>query len=153
MVVIDTDVFLLAFAFHSDARKSVNASFLAQVQNAHPAITIYNLMELLGKMSFNLSPTQLDDWRSWLVSAYHLKVISPVEIDDPMATIYFKSEIFDRPYSKMRSHRMSFVDALVLSLAERTPGVEHFVTWNARHFKGKTSLSVFTPEEYLARAS
>jgi len=28
---------------------------------------------------------------------------------------------------------MAFMDALVLSLAERTPGVEQFVTWNARH--------------------
>ena len=30
-------------------------------------------------------------------------------------------------------YRMAFMDALVLSLAERTPGVEQFVTWNARH--------------------
>jgi len=26
-----------------------------------------------------------------------------------------------------------------------------FVTWNARHFRGKTSLEVFTPETYLAQ--
>jgi hypothetical protein len=27
--------------------------------------------------------------------------------------------------------------------------VSSFVTWNARHFQGKTLLSVLTPEEYL----
>lgn len=51
----------------------------------------------------------------------------------------------------MRTHRMSFMDALVLNLAERTPGVEQLVTWNARHFKGKSTLEALTPEEYLAR--
>ena len=49
----------------------------------------------------------------------------------------------------MRTRRMAFMDSLVLNLAERTPDVEHFVTWNAKHFKDKSSLSVLTPEEYL----
>ncbi|CAG0946881.1 hypothetical protein ANRL1_03392 [Anaerolineae bacterium] len=151
MVVIDTDIFVLAFAFHHDTRQSANANFLTQVQDAQPAITIYNLMELLGQMSFNLSPTQLDDWRAWLISAYHLKVLAPVEIDDPLATIYFIPEIFDRPFAKMRAQRMAFMDALVLSLAERSVGIEAFITWNARHFKGKTTLPVLTPKEFLAQ--
>jgi len=43
------------------------------------------------------------------------------------------------------------VNALILSSAERTPDVEFFVTWNAKHFKGKTDLAVLTPEEYLNR--
>ncbi len=46
---------------------------------------------------------------------------------------------------------MSFMDALVLSLAERAPDVECLVTWNAKHFKGKTTLTVLTPKEYLAQ--
>jgi hypothetical protein len=40
---------------------------------------------------------------------------------------------------------------MILSLVERTPNVEYFVTWNAKHFKGKTNLTVLTPEEYLAQ--
>lgn len=51
----------------------------------------------------------------------------------------------------MRSVHMPFMDALIISLVERAPDVECFVTWNAKHFKGKTSLMVLTPEEYLAR--
>lgn len=34
MVVVDTDVLLLAFAFQSDARQADNALFLQQVQTA-----------------------------------------------------------------------------------------------------------------------
>ncbi|MDW8325881.1 MAG: hypothetical protein RMK99_04880 [Anaerolineales bacterium] len=41
------------------------------------------------------------------------------------------------------------MDALVLNLAERTPNVTQFVTWNAKHFRGKSSLNVLTPDEYL----
>lgn len=43
----------------------------------------------------------------------------------------------------------AFLDALILNLAERTPDVEGFITWNARHFKKKSSLKVLTPQEYL----
>lgn len=55
MVVIDTDVLLLAFAFQADKRQASNTRFLTRVRPAQPAITIYNLMELLGQLSFNQS--------------------------------------------------------------------------------------------------
>lgn len=149
MVLIDTDVLLLAFAFQQDKRQPKNRLFLQRVRAAEPAITVYNLLEFLGQMSFNLSPTELDRWQTWLIKAFWLKVVWPVDPQDDQATILFKSEIFDLPFAKMRTHHMAFMDALVLSLAERTPNVTHFVTWNARHFRDKSFLIVLTPEEYL----
>lgn len=107
-------------------------------------------MELLGQMSFNLAPTKLDNWREWLIEVYNLNVLALVSLDDPIATVHLKREIFDQPYAKMRTHRMAFMDALALNLAEQTPGVTSFVTWNARHFKDKSTLRVLTPTEYLA---
>ncbi|MCS6911359.1 MAG: hypothetical protein NZM11_12460, partial [Anaerolineales bacterium] len=59
-VVIDTDVLLLAFAFQADKRQTSNTRFLTRVRPAQPAITIYNLMELLGQLSFNLSPVRIE---------------------------------------------------------------------------------------------
>lgn len=151
MVIIDTDVILLAFAFHRDARQPTNTAFLNRVQADQPAITIYNLMEVLGQLSFNLSTKRLDTWQSWLIDAYQLVVIWPADPNEPVSALSFRDEIFERPLSKMRAHRMPFMDALILTLVERTSGVEQFVTWNARHFQGKTSLEVLTPEEYLAQ--
>ncbi len=150
MVVIDTDVLLLAFAFQRDARQPANTAFLDRVRSATPATTIYNLMEILGQLSFNLSPERLDSWESWLVDAYQLTVIWPVDPDAQLAGSFFREEIFVRPYARFRAHRMAFTDALVLGVAERTPGVTQVVTWNARHFKAKSALTVLTPEEYLA---
>ena len=151
MVVIDSDVLLLAFAFANDSKQEKNHSFLESVQTAQPATTIYNVMEVLGQLSFNLSAERLDQWQSWLIDAYQLTIIWMADEDQKLGKESFYEELYERPFQKMRSVRMPFMDALIVSLAERTPDVECFVTWNARHFKGKTSLTVLTPEEYLAR--
>lgn len=152
MVVIDTDVLLLELAYPRDKRFAANAAFLARVAKVDTAITIYNLMELLGQLSFNLAPAHLDAWQTWLIDAYQLTVIWPLDPVDPAASAFFHAEIFERPFARMRAHRMAFMDALILNLAERTPNVEAFVTWNARHFKSKSTLHVYTPEEYVNRA-
>jgi len=151
MVVVDTDVLLLAFAFHRDDRQTANAAFLSKIQSENPAITIYSLMEILGQLSFNLSPENLSAWQSWLVNAYHLTILWPVDPDSPTAGLSFRAEIFERPFERMRAQRASFLDTLILNLVERTPGVEVFVTWNARHFKGKSPIKVLTPQEYLTQ--
>lgn len=149
MIFIDTDVLWLAFAFHQDKRQIVNTRFLQQVQTAQPATTIYNVLELLGKLSFNLSPKRLDEWQSWLVDAYQLLVIWPVNPNLSTATTTFREEIYERPYKKMRTVKMPFMDSLILNLAERSPSATQFVTWNARHFQGKSKLQVLTPENYI----
>lgn len=151
MVVIDSDVILLAFAYQRDPRQLDNAAFLAQVQPANPGITIYNLMEVLAQLSFNLTPARLAEWESWLIEPYHLTVIWPHARENQNAETFFRSEIFEKPFQKAREHRVAFLDALIIGLAERTPEVDCFVTWNARHFKDKSTIPVLTPVEYLAQ--
>lgn len=149
MVILDTDVLLLAFAFQRDSRQPVNTALLEQLQTKSPAITVYSLMEILGQLSFNLSAERLSAWQSWLVDAYGLTVIWPVDPQEATASFSFRTEIFERPFERMLAHRAAFMHALILGLAERAPDAEAFITWNARHFKGKSSLKVLTPQEYL----
>ena len=104
MVVIDTDVLLLAFAFSQDPRQLHNFRFLDQVQISQPATTIYNLMELLGQLSFNLSPEKLADWQSWLIDAYRLMVIWPIKPDEGMDALSFREEIYEHPLARMQAH-------------------------------------------------
>ena len=151
MVVIDSDVLLLAFAFANDSKQETNQAFLEAVQTAQPATTIYNVMEVLGQLSFNLSPERLDQWQSWLVDAYQLTIIWMADDGLKLGKESFREELYERPYEKMRSVRMPFMDALIISLVERAPDIECFVTWNAKHFKGKTDITVLTPEEYLSK--
>ena len=97
MVIIDTDVLLLAFAFQRDERQRVNNLFLEQAKTASPATTIYNLMEFLGQLSFNLSQERLDAWTSWLVDAYQLAVVWPFVPGDTVDFRAFRDEIFFGP--------------------------------------------------------
>jgi hypothetical protein len=149
VVIIDSDVLLLSFAFKMDARQKTNSLFINKVQGEQPAITIYNLMEILGQLSFNISPVRLSSWQSWLVDAYQLTLIWPVDPSKPISAHSFREEIYERPLARMKENRMPFLDALVIDLAERTPDASCFVTWNARHFQGKTRLKMLTPKEYL----
>jgi hypothetical protein len=151
MVIIDSDILLLAFAFQNDSRQPVNQAFLEAVQTAQPATTIYNVMEVLGQLSFNLSTENLEKWQSWLVDAYQLTVIWAMEPDEKAGIGTFREVIYERPFDKMRKQPMAFMDALILTLAERAPDVDCFVTWNAKHFKGKSALTILTPEDYLAK--
>ena len=148
MVAVDTDVLVLAFAFHRDARHETNARFLEFVQNSGAGVAIYSVMELLGQLSFNLPAERLVQWPSWLQDYYNLTVLYP-ETSTLEATEFFMDEIVQRPLQMMSERRMPFVDALILGLMERAENIETFVTWNARHFRGKTSLAVMTPAEYL----
>ena len=151
MVVIDSDVLVLAFSYPNDDRQKANQKFLESVQAAQPATTIYNVMEVLGQLSFNLSAEQLDDWQNWLINAHNLTIIWGTDSKEKVDAETWREIIYERPFQKMQTVRMAFMDALILSSAEHTPDVECFVTWNAKHFKGKTSLTVLTPEEYLSR--
>ena len=150
MVVIDSDVLLLAFAYPNDDRQKANQKFLEVVQTAQPATTIYNVMETLGQLSYNLSAEQLDGWQDWLANACNLTIIWDTDSKEKVDPETWREIIYERPFQKMQTVRMAFMDALILSTAEHTPDVEYFVTWNAKHFKGKTSLTVLTPEEYLS---
>lgn len=149
MVIIDTDIFILEFRFQRDRRYPANKRFLSTIKAAGGAVTIYSVMEFLGQLSFNVNPARLREWRSWLQDAYNLAIIWPVARDmDADSFIY--SLLFDQPFERMCRTPIPFVDSLILDLAEQLGEVEAFITWNARHFVGKTSLLVKTPEEYLA---
>ncbi len=150
MVVIDSDVLVLAFSYPNDERQKANQKFLEVIQTAQPATTIYNVMETLGQLSFNLSAEHLADWQNWFINAYNLNIIWDTNSKEQIDPETWREIIYERPFQKMQTVRMAFMDALILSLAERMPDVEYFVTWNAKHFKGKTTLTVLTLEEYLA---
>jgi len=151
VVVIDTDIFILEFRFQRDAKYPANKRFLSSLQAAGGATTIYSIMEFLGKMSFNVNATMLAAWRSWLRDAYNLAVIWP-ETRGLDAYSFAHSVLFDCPFERMCRTPIAFVDSLILDLVEQVDHVDAFVTWNAKHFIGKTSLAVKTPEEYLASA-
>jgi len=143
-----TDVLVLAYAFHRDARQAANARFLDSVRALQPASTIYSVMGLLGKLSSNLSAKRLSQWPLWLQARHRLSILYPRTAEMTAETFFYR-EYVDLPFARMQEHQMPFLDALILNLVEAVPDVDAFVTWNVRHYQGKTALRVRTPAEYL----
>lgn len=108
-------------------------------------------MELLGKLSFNLSPERLEQWQTWLIAAYQLEVIWPVSPVTPISYLSWYELMFSRPFNRMQTVQMPYMDALILDLTEQVQA-DSFVTWNARHFRNKTPVPVWTPAEFIANA-
>lgn len=149
MIIIDSDVLLLAFAFSRDERQPVNRQFLAMTTPR--GATIYSVMEVLGKLSFNISPGRLQQWTAWLQDAYRLNILYPL-VDGQEAMRCLQREFVENPLHMM-TQRMSYLDALIMQLVAATPGVEMFVTWNAHHFASKSPVRVMTPAEVLAASA
>ena len=149
MVIIDTDILIMEFRFQRDTKYSMNNQFLSILRATGGAITVYTLMEFLGKMSFSVNRSKLTRWRSWLQDAYNLVIIWP-EAQSIDADSFVHTLIFEHPFERMCGTPIAFVDSLILDLAEQVEEAESFITWNTKHFVGKTPLAVKTPEEYLA---
>jgi hypothetical protein len=114
MVAVDTDVLLLAFAFHRDARQESNSRFLTTIEKQSPRVAIYSVMELLGQLSFSLAPERLGQWESWLQNRFALAVLYP-ETDAQSAAQFFQDEFIGRPLARMRQ-KMPYVDGLIIEL-------------------------------------
>jgi len=56
-------------------------------------------------------------------------------------------QLFDNVFEKI-TMKMSFSDALILSVTEEH-SCSKFVTWNVKHFEGRTDIPVNTPQEIL----
>jgi predicted nucleic acid-binding protein len=59
----------------------------------------------------------------------------------------FVEQLFNNVFENI-TMKMSFSDALILSVAEER-SCSKFVTWNIKHFEGRTDIPVKTPEEML----
>jgi hypothetical protein len=149
VVIIDTDILIIEFRHQHDERYPINKQFLSAIRTTGGATTVYTLMEFLGKMSFNIHPSELTKWRSWLRDAYNLVIIWP-EAQGLDADKLLNSLIYEQPFERMSRKPIPFVDALIIDLAEQVEETEALVTWNTKHFEGNTFLTIKTPKEFIA---
>ena len=142
-VLIDTDVFVIDLRYHRDLKYSENCAFLERVRQGEfvGSITVYNLMEVCGILSFNLSPQSLEELFIGFATKYNVAVLFPPDEEERIC--------FD-PVGILETmkRRFSFGDALIAELTQRCKGqLDLFVTWNAVHFADKLPLQVVTPDQ------
>jgi len=147
MILIDSDIYAIDLMYPRDPRYALNSNFLINVAGEPKATTIFNVLEICGKASFVLPRDKLLKLYRNFAKDYAVIVLWP-KTDAMLATDFLTQRVVARSMAKMMG-RMAFLDALILCVAEEHPEVDVFITWNARHFKGKTPLLVQTPREYL----
>lgn len=143
MIFVDTDIFVIDRLFHEDKRHAANKQFLDHARDK--STSVYNLLELCGLASFSLTTTELTTLFTNFHKQYDLTILYPKILKpSPEELIRHSiSKIFDKICAKM-----NYPDAQVLLIAEEHD-CSDFVTWNKKHFEGRTYIPIFTPLDYV----
>jgi len=147
MNFIDTDILVIDKLFPKDKRFKINQKLLHlfEVGELEGCTSIYNVFELLGIASFNLTESELRNLLEGFESSFNIRIIYPVITVDSAND--FIAKFFDNAFKKI-CLKMNFTDAVILQIAEENLCTS-FITWNTKHFKNRTFLEVQTPQDLL----
>jgi hypothetical protein len=150
MVLIDSDIFVIDRRYPRGVLYPITRAFLNHVATSSTnfGTTLFNVLEVCGILSFGYNTQQFLTFYAGFAQHYRVQILRPP----------FKGPLPDEALDELVStvvavmlRKMSFGDALMLTVAEADSLVNRLITWNARHFQGKTRLLVETPEEYLLK--
>jgi hypothetical protein len=147
MVLLDTNIFVIDRFFARDENYATNQAFLIRSRKIDCGFSIFSLFELCGIASFNLSPVELRRWSYDFRRIYGVRVLEPLELSKASATEWFAQ--FSRGMFNLFERKISWGDAVLLQTAEDY-AVETILTWNKKHFEGRTAIRILTPAEYLS---
>lgn len=145
MVFIDSDLFVRDLRYVRDALGEPNRRFLDRVKGrkVRGVTSIFNLLEVCGILSFNYSPQDLTVLYADFTNLFNIQILFP---SDSSGNLHYDiSSIFSQIQKKQ-----SLGDAEISSVVQRfSRQLSCFVSWNARHFEGKLSIPVMTPDAFL----
>jgi len=141
-VFVDSGPFALELSFWRDPRAALNARFLQHLRASGRGVTsLYNVLEVAGVVSHHSPPDRVLRLVRSFQALFGVRVVPP-----GLGTF-----LVDAPAVADRiAQRMGAGDATILWFAEICrPAPDALVTWNAKHFEGRTRLRVLTPQQYL----
>ncbi len=145
MIVLDTDVLALHHFFTTDPRSASTSAFMERSKNTERGTTLYNLLEFAGILSSAGKPDVARKMIEVYATASDMTLLYPV-LPASSPEIFFAdytAELMDTMERGLR-----YGDAKILWVAEANDA-SALVTWNTRHYQGKTRIRVITPEEFL----
>jgi predicted nucleic acid-binding protein len=145
LAFIDSNVFVIDLRYKRDRNYRLNRIFLDMVGDLKVGVTgVFNLLEICGILSFNLSERQLVELYEYLPERYKIGILPYHDRSLPLPALHLKDLL------ALIAKRLSLGDALTLAVAEQeSRRIEAFVSWDAQHFVGKTSLLVQTPQDFV----
>ena len=141
VAAVDTDVLAIHHIFTWDKRWKTNASALFLLRRKYIfCIPIHGLLELYGLAILAWGVEKARVLFKGYLKAKDVKIMGYAFPSSWEEYVDIVSSYIER--------RMNYGDALIAWTLEEND-VEVFVTWNKKHFKGKVSAKVYTPEELL----
>lgn len=145
MISIDTDVLGVYHVFTRDVRYLTAATFMAKSRGVERGITVFNLHELCGILA-----TMGRKGEARTLFHEYLRA-SDVEILYPRLKCATLAEYWGEQDEELlgRIERGTRLGEAAILWAVESNACEVFVTWNTKHYSGKTGVKVQTPEEWL----
>jgi len=149
MICIDTDILAIYHVFNRDARYPITQVFMGRSKEASRAVAIFSLLEVCGVMATaRQSEEAMKLFDEYVVSDDVEVLYPPVALSSTTEFwTYQNAELLRRIEQGMR-----LGDAAVLWAVESN-ACDVFVTWNVKHFTGKTAINIQTPEDWLEEHS
>jgi hypothetical protein len=149
LIGIDTDVLGIQHIFRQDKRHIATSRFMEQTGPLERGVPIFSLLELCGLVATASQPaaaTRIFDW--YLTSSSIRLLYPPVELESPY---HFwgqqNAELLARIERGLR-----LGDAAILWTVEAA-ACEVLITWNTKHYQGRTQVTVMTPQTWLEERS
>ncbi len=139
MIVLDTDVLVIYHFFQNDTRYNATRLLFEKVAAETKGVTIFNLLELSGIIAgankLKLSKDLFEQYNE----SEDMRILSPRmnigTVDEPG---FWGSVVLGCFTYIQKGMRLG--DAAILWTLETNEGIDSFVTWNTKHFTGKTSI-------------
>lgn len=145
MIVLDADLLVIDLRFPADARFNTNQRVLHALVFGEEslAVTCHTLLEVMGVVSFNKSASETRELPEKIPTWFALEVLPSPKTSPIHANCAVDALI------EIMVQRSSIGDAIVLEQIQRfIPRATLFLSWNAKHFRGKLPCAVMTPEEW-----
>lgn len=143
-VFIDSDIFVRELRYPNDAQSLPNRQFLDKIQAGKfkGVTSVFNLLEVCGILSFNLSQEQFIQLYEGFTQRFNVQILYPAS-----ASVEFQYDIPLIVQSILS--KQSLGDAQVSYVIRRfAPDLKCLVTWNKPPFEGRVPIPVFTPTDF-----
>lgn len=149
MIAVDTDVLAIYHIFHRDLRYQTTHEFIDATRKQVKGIPLFSLLELCGLLASANRISELQSVFDKYLSAQDVIILFPPLMSEEGKD--FWAVLVSESLSRIK-RSMRFGDASLLWIMESS-GITSFITWNTRHFIGKTRIQILTPAQYLSGGS
>lgn len=146
MILLDADVVLIDCKYTTDTRRPVNRAALDRLRADGYALGMmaHATWEVVGVLSYGTPTAQIPRIPDALRTAYGLVIIP-----DPAAVPGYAGCSYHDILALMTT-KMNLGDAVqAAQINTYLPTADLLLTWNVKHFRGRTPVPVLTPQEWL----